>query len=72
MLEIIYKFLFILFFFDLSFYLLLFFFVVCKIVVDFVFLIDGFGSIEYYGCGNFKLMFNFIKFIVVMLFILKI
>lgn len=38
--------------------------VVCKPVVDLGFLIDGSGSIEYHGRGNFKLMLNFIKSIV--------
>ena len=37
---------------------------VCKTVVDVGFLIDGSGSIEYHGRGNFRLMLNFIKTIV--------
>ena len=39
----------------------------CKTVVDLGFLIDGSGSIEYHGRGNFRLMLNFIKSIVVTL-----
>ena len=38
---------------------------VCKTVVDLGFLIDGSGSIEYRGRGNFRLMLDFIKSIVV-------
>lgn len=34
---------------------------VCRTVVDLGFLIDGSGSIEYHGRGNFRLMLDFIK-----------
>ena len=54
-------------FFYVSLNLLFSSFVACKTVVDLAFLIDGSGSIEYHGRGNFKLMLNFIKSIVVTL-----
>lgn len=37
------------------------FFVVCKIKVDFGFLLDGFGSVNYYGVGNFDKCKEFVK-----------
>lgn len=50
------------------FYLFIFsfciFFLVCSIPVDLGFLVDGSGSIEYQGKGNFGRMLNFIKSLV--------
>lgn len=70
-LEITHKFSLTLSFIDLSLHLLLSSLAACKTVVDLAFLIDGSGSIEYHGRGNFKLMLNFIKSIVVTLPISK-
>ena len=42
----------------------LFFNLVCRIKVDLGFLIDGSGSIEHYGRGNFKRMLKFVKVLI--------
>lgn len=38
----------------------MFFLIVCYIVIDFVFLIDGFVSVEWYGIGNFCWLVDFV------------
>ena len=48
----------------LTFILFFIFVLVCNIPVDLGFLVDGSGSIEYQGKGNFARMLNFIKSIV--------
>ena len=42
-----------------------YFFTVCQAKVDLVFVVDGSGSIESYGKGNFKRCLNFVKRMVV-------
>lgn len=49
---------------DLTFTLFFTFVLVCNVPVDLGFLVDGSGSIEYQGKGNFARMLNFIKSVV--------
>ena len=49
---------------NLIFYCFSYFFLVCRALLDLVFVVDGSGSIEAYGKGNFRRCLNFVRTIV--------